>query len=199
MSKDNESFAAEIWNEFVNLDISEHVKHLKHANNAAYLPWSDAWSILMQRYPESMESFKLKRYKNGSVEVRCTLTIRDGEKSLTRTQFLPVMDGKNQAIIDPTARAISDTKQRALVKTLSKFGLGLHLYSGDELPKDPVSERQTGPINDEQLALLNELIGETGADVEQFCKFFKVEAITELPASKYKNAKAMLESKRAKQ
>ena len=190
------SFLGVLFEEFTAIDLDGYTKVLKHANNAVYLPWAAAWTILMQRYPDSAEKFECITLENKSVEVRCTLAITDGLRSAEREMFLPVMDGKNNAVIDPTSRAISDAKQRCFVKTLSKFGLGLHLYMGDELPKlDAAPNLLHGPITEEQSALLFNLLDKTDSDTAQFFKFFKITNMESLPAQKYANAKALLETK----
>jgi hypothetical protein len=53
--------------------------------------------------------------------------------------WLPVMDYKNNAIKNPDARKISDTKMRTLVKCLAMFGLGHRIYAGEDInpPGEP--------------------------------------------------------------
>lgn len=194
------SFLGEIWETLSAINLEGYTKQLKHANNATYLPWSNAWTLIMQRYPES--SFKHSdpsERENKSVEVWCELTIRDGEKTAKRDMWLPVMDGKNNAIFDPSTRAISDTRMRCLVKCASLFGLGIHLYSGEDLPKmDTAPTLPHGAISEEQQLYLSDKLQKTGADVSAFCKFFSITTLEELPADKYNNAKALLEAKAKK-
>ena len=110
--------------------------------------------------------------------------------------FVPSSNSKNAAINAPDARHISDTKQRCLVKCLSKFGLGLHLYNGDELPRLEKAENiLVGEVNADQIVELCDLIRESKSDEAAFLKFFKVDVIENLPAAKFKNAKALLDSK----
>jgi len=54
--------------------------------------------------------------------------------------------------------------------------------------------RQT--INDNQVANLEALIEEVGADKEAFLRMLKVESLAQLPASKYDGAIKRLEDKR---
>ena len=78
-------------------------------------------------------------YSDGTCQVECTIRIGD----LHRTMWLPVMDYRNKAITNPSARAISDTKMRCLVKCIGIYGLGLYIYAGEDLPdssKDKVDE-----------------------------------------------------------
>jgi hypothetical protein len=50
-----------------------------------------------------------------------------------REMWLPVMDNKNNSIINPSSRQVSDNKMRCLVKCLSLFGLGLNVFAGEDL------------------------------------------------------------------
>ena len=53
-------------------------------------------------------------------------------------------------------------------------------------------------ITDEQREHLLHLASEVGADLEAFCRFYKINAVPELPASSFEHAKKALESKRTK-
>lgn len=55
-----------------------------------------------------------------------------------------------------------------------------------------------GPINAEQAAVLNGLADAVGADKIRFCRFFKIDAITDLQASRYNDAVAQLTQKNPK-
>jgi hypothetical protein len=196
MKTENPSFLSELFAEFTAIDLSGYVKILKHANNAAYLPWSNGWQILMERYAESTDEYQTTWLDNKSAEVTCKLTIIDGERKAVREQSLPVMDGKNNSVIDPTTRAINDTRARCLVKCLSKFGLGLYLYSGDELPRlESAPDILVGNVTSEQIESVTGLLVASGADQEAFLRFFKIESLEDMPKAKFKNAMALLESK----
>ena len=54
------------------------------------------------------------------------------------------------------------------------------------------------PISEKQMAELQTLINELGADKIKFLAYMKVESLSELPAKRFKDAKAALEAKRAK-
>lgn len=81
-----------------------------------------------------------------TVEVSCTLTIvKDNSEGVaTRTMHLPVMQSTVpfNAIENPTARHISDTRMRCLVKTAAMFGLGLTMWSGDEFQAVDKTQQQ---------------------------------------------------------
>ena len=53
------------------------------------------------------------------------------------------MDFKNNAVANPSAREVSDTKMRCLVKTLGMWGLGLYIYAGQDLPSTDKQETKS--------------------------------------------------------
>ena len=94
----------------------------------------------MANYPESEYDFLEPVVdESGSVEIWCMVTIKDGEQVLKRTMWLPVMDHKNNSIIKPSSRQISDTRMRCLTKCLAMFGLGHYIYAGEDLPDPKVA------------------------------------------------------------
>lgn len=56
--------------------------------------------------------------------------------------------------------------------------------------------RQVAKVSEPQAKELAELIAETGADLPKFLRFFKVEALSDLPAADFARARKMLENKR---
>jgi len=189
-------FIKRVWEDLSSIDLTGYTKTLTHAGNATYLSWSNAWTLLMQRYSHSTDEYEIVRFDDGTVEVHCTVTVSNGEDDFTRTMFLPCMNSKNHAIPNPDSRQLSDTKQRCFVKTLAKFGLGIQLYASDGIPKLEKAENILhGEVTAAQIKELTTLIAESKSDSAAFLKFFRIESIEDLPAAKYKNAKALLETK----
>lgn len=128
------SFAKEVWSTLSAVDCSQHVQVKM---KLSYLSWAWAWATLMKHYPESTYTFdESVTTPEGTSEIWVTLAVVDGDKRLERRMWLPVMDHKNNAIIKPTTRHISDTRMRCLTKCLAMFGLGHYIYAGEDLP-DP--------------------------------------------------------------
>jgi len=107
----------------------------------------------MNHFPQATYTFTEWEYPDGTYKdvlmypdetcmVECELKIDD----VSHKMWLPVMDYRNQAIANPNARAISDTKMRCLVKCISMFGLGHYIYAGEDLPS---SENST-PVTTEK-------------------------------------------------
>jgi hypothetical protein len=83
-----------------------------------------------------MDNYNLKALPDGTVLVSTKLNIEGIELSCT----LPVMDYKYQAIKNPNSFDINKNIQRCFVKNCALFGLGLSLYSGEDLPEAPKEE-----------------------------------------------------------
>ena len=137
---------AEIWTTLSKIDVS---KHVEKKNGLSYLSWAWAWGVLMQQYPQADYSFAPSElHPDGTVTVHCAIMIGQCH----RTMWLPVMDHRNNAIKNPDARKISDTKMRCLVKCLAMFGLGHYIYAGEDVVS---TEPDSAPVlsNDEIAAL----------------------------------------------
>ena len=124
-----------IWKTLSAIDCSAHVEK---KGKFSYLSWSWCWSMVKERYPEA--SFSIEpdiTFPDGTVEVRMTVNIEEQ----SATMWLPVMDFNNNAKANPTARDISDTRMRCLVKCVAVgFGLGHYIYAGESLPQEPQVE-----------------------------------------------------------
>ena len=182
---------ARVWADLSAINVNDHVQ--KKAN-LSYLSWTWAWSTLMSKYPESYYVFSDHRQMNETVMVECVLTIHEGEEVATRTMWLPVMDHRNKAIIDPGSRDISDARMRCLVKCMAMFGLGFYIYAGEDIPTAE-KEELNQPIDGPQFRQLNEMIEYSGTDVSKFLGFYKIQAVSDLPKSHFEQAYNMLAKK----
>lgn len=118
------------WATLSAIDVS---KHVEKKNGLSYLSWAWAWGVLMEHFPQATYEFSdLEIHDDRSVTVHCCVSLAP---DVSRSMWLPVMDYKNNAIINPDARKISDTKMRCLVKALAMFGLGHYIYAGEDTPQ----------------------------------------------------------------
>ena len=119
-----------IWKKLNSVSCAELAKE---KNNLTYLPWNEAWHLLMSHYPDATFGFLDNEvYPDGSVSVVCQVEIH----GFVRRMWLPVMNYSNKVVINPSSRDISDNKMRCLVKTIAMFGLGFHIYRGQVQPED---------------------------------------------------------------
>lgn len=134
----------EIWETLSQIDVSPWVEKKL---NLSYLSWAHAWRLLMETYPEASYHFlKQEVCPDGTVTVYCAVSIPVRGENCVREMWLPVMDNRNNAIVDPNSRDISDTKMRCLVKTLAMFGLGHSLYAGEDItPQEKPAPHKEAP------------------------------------------------------
>jgi hypothetical protein len=178
--------AKKIWDTLSQIDVNNHVET---KNKFKYLPWAWAHATLMRHFPDTSHYFEEEVYDDGTVMVTCHMIIREGEESVGRHMHLPVLDFRNKPIANPDAMARNNTRQRCYVKVMAMFGLGTNLYT------DTDSINVGFSINEEQGAVIRNLIIESGAKVADFCKAFNVRAIDDLPADKFALAKRTLNRK----
>jgi hypothetical protein len=147
LSKINNPMAGEIWQTLSKINVSEHTE-TKGPMKLTYLSWTWAYSTMMEHFPQFKYIFSDNEvHADDSVTVHCHGFIGD----VAHEMWLPVMNHKNQAISNPTARDISDTKMRCLVKCIAIFGLGLYVYAGEDLPADTAPKAAPKPVSKEKM------------------------------------------------
>ena len=117
----------------------------------SYLSWSHAWSMAKQHYPSIQrtvyeDSLTGLNYfndgKSGYVKVGITI------EGLEHIDYLPIMDFRNQSISIEriTSMDVNKTIQRSTTKAIALHGLGISLYSGEDLVDSAkVSKPATAP------------------------------------------------------
>jgi len=121
--------------DLLKLNVNEHTEK---KGNLTYLSWAWAWDLALKADEQAtykVEMFGDKCYMdiNGTAMVFVTVTIF----GKPMTCQLPVMDYKNKAITNPDAFAINTAIMRCMTKALALHGLGLYIYSNEDLPEDP--------------------------------------------------------------
>lgn len=148
--------------------------HVEKKNGLSYLSWAWAWAEALKADPTA--SYKVEMFDgkcfmdvNGTAMVFVTVTMFN--KPMTCQ--LPVMDYRNKAIPKPDAFAVNTAIMRCMTKALALHGLGLYLYSGEDVPEEgksvvitPTQGAQDN-IPEEELQYLQELAVELIASCEQ--------------------------------
>lgn len=98
--------------------------------NLTYLSWTWAVDTLLQHDPEATWEFPEPKVWNDTVMVFCNVTAL----GKTMKMQLPVMDNRNNAIVNPDTRKISDSTMRCLAKCIACFGIGLYIFAGEDVP-----------------------------------------------------------------
>ena len=115
-----------------------------------YLSWAHAWTLAKQKFPEiqrivyECESTGLNYFTDGnSAYVKVGITI----EGLEHIDYLPVMDFRNNALpLDKvTSMEVNKTIQRSTTKAIAMHGLGLNLWSGEDIVQtttEPTSNKE---------------------------------------------------------
>lgn len=141
----------EIFEKLSAIDISGQIEKKE---NLSYLSWANAWTLLVQNYPDSnytVHQYNGKPYifdENLGYMVHTSVTV----ENITKDMYLPVLDGKNKAMLNvdysyttkygdktvnkATMFDINTSIMRCLVKNIALFGLGLSLYRGEDIIQD---------------------------------------------------------------
>ncbi|WP_455647824.1 Sak single strand annealing protein [Lonepinella koalarum] len=145
------SFQQEVWECLSKINVNDKVEKKRIGNNTlTYLSWAWAWGVLMEYYPESTYEIHPDRIlPDGSVIVGVTVTIKQREQSFSRYMWLPVMNFKNESVINPNATQLNKTYMRCLTKAIGMCGLGHYIYAGEDLPneddgKEPPKQQAMG-------------------------------------------------------
>jgi len=104
-----------------------------------YLSWANAWSLLKTKYPTAQrviyehDHTGLNYFTDGNTAyVKIGIIVNDIE----HIDMLPIMDFRNRAIhIDKiTSFDVIKTIQRSTAKAIAMHGLGLSLWTGEDVP-----------------------------------------------------------------
>ena len=200
------SFHKTVWQTLSAIDCS---KQIEKKGSLSYLSWAWAWSALMEHFPASSYTvLEPTVHSDGTYTVNISVTVSDGAKAADRTMWLPVMDNRNNAIANPSARQISDTTMRCLVKCIAMFGLGLYIYAGEDIPtaamvggNDPKPKAKpepkvtTAPISEEDVIEIAALIHKTGTDKSKVLAAYNAERIEDFTVLDAHKAIGILKSR----
>lgn len=164
----------QILNEY---DITE---HLKKKDRIIYLPWSKAWMILKSLFPSA--KFTINKAADGCIYhtdgktawVEVSITINDQ----TETESLAVMDFRNKSIpIDTITSADAEKSiKRCLVKCAALHGLGLSLWTGEEL-SSAARKKKEDDLDDVKQEILSVVAGKLEAGVSKDTIYKAIESV----------------------
>lgn len=197
------------FNKVSNIDVS---KMTEEKNGLTYLSWAMAWKEFCKVYPNARYEI-VKNEKNlpyfKDDEVGYMVYTRVTVDELTHEMWLPVLDLKNKPMMKPNMFDINKTVMRCLTKNLAMFGLGLHVYTGEDLPseddtpepKQPKKKEKPIERNVEELdrqAMLKEipikLQNKQVGYYENVLKFFKLPEDTPIEKLSDKHLKTLYDN-----
>jgi hypothetical protein len=133
-------------------------------------------------------SYRFRTEQTDKISVTCVLSHRDGH-SETNTLSGPSDTSGSKNAIQAIGSTLTYLQRYTLVQAL-----GLAASEDD----DGRSGNMGSAVSEDQIGELVELIESVGADKGAFLRFFKIEALADLPADKFKQAVAMLNAKRGR-
>jgi len=120
-----------------------------------YLSWSNAWDMLKKEHPTAQRIVYECTTWNSVNDSHTTLNyFTDGNTAYVKVgivvndiehiDYLPVMDFRNKSIpLDKmTSFDVSKTIQRATAKAIAMHGLGLSLWTGEDIPSEEEPKKQ---------------------------------------------------------
>jgi len=203
-------------NYFAQLAAIDVSKHVEKKGEFSYLSWP--FAVQQLRMFDETATWEVKRF-NGLpflttdfgtfVEVAVTV------KGVTLSQIHPVLDQDNHVLLAPSAFDINTSIQRCLVKAIAIQGLGISIYSGEDLPhvdgqgerpkpaamvKPSQPQRQNNVVllTSKQLAFIKRLVKDTGTDEVQLLAFFGYDTLEQIPKSEVNRVIRVLENNQAK-
>jgi hypothetical protein len=128
------------------------------------------------------------RQDGDNITVECSVTHKLGHSEETSLTAGPDKTGNKNSI-----QAIAST-----IAYLERYTLYAILgLASREMDDDAQGAANPEPlVDDDQLANIDALLTETGADVEKFCAYMKVNSLPEIKAKDYRAAITALEAKR---
>lgn len=139
---------SETKNYFAELAVIDVSKHVEKKGRFSYLSWSWAVDQLLKKYPDA--TWQVVRFDGlpyMKTEVGYFVEVEVTVNNITRSQIHPVLDNYNKPIAKPTSFQINTSIQRCLAKAIALHGLGLYIYSGEDIPHDDEPKQATKQLD----------------------------------------------------
>ena len=178
--------------------------HIEKKNGLSYLSWPYAWAEVKKRFPDATYSVKLFGEnnlpyvydENTGYMVFTNVTINN----LTHEMWLPVMDNfnksmksvkytyssnyrKNTCVEAASMFDVNKAIMRCLVKNLAMFGLGLYIYSGEDLPEN--ESEKISNLHVKSLKKLIENFENSDRLLENILKNYSVDKLENISEKQY--------------
>lgn len=132
--------ASKETNYFVELNAIDVNDKVKEKNKLKYLSWSWAWGEVKKIHPDATYTvYENAEGWNYHTDGRtCWVKVGATVNGIEHIEYLPVMDFRNKSIPlnQVTSFEVNKAIQRAVTKAIARHGLGLYIYSGEDLPEE---------------------------------------------------------------
>lgn len=125
--------------------------------------------------------------------ISCTVMHRGGHEQVYSVPITVSITGPKGAAI------MTQTQGEGAAVSFGRRYLLLMIFNIITSEQDAAIAMNGGPISNEQLWELGELIKKTSTNIADFCGYMQVDALVNLPISKFADAKAALEAKAQRQ
>lgn len=108
--------------------------------NLTYLSWTYAWGEVKKLHPDATYTVYenadgMNYHTDGKT---CWVKTGVTVNGIEHIEYLPILNSRNQSINlkDVTSYDVNKAIQRSITKACARHGLGLYIYSGEDLPED---------------------------------------------------------------
>lgn len=201
-----------------------------------YLTWAKAWEEVKSRFPDA--KYDVKKFGEAQLPfqfvpgmgymVYTSVTINEEtiemfrpvlnkqELAMKETPYEVVfINGESTSVPSATMADINNTIMRCLVKNIAMFGLGLHLYAGEDVPfndeedENGVDEKATADKEQDKISVITKNVNEfiigkdkvselkdlsekTGISIEDICRRYEKKTLDDFTYLDYRSATAVL-------
>ena len=157
------------------IDVSQHIEK---KNGLSYLSWPYAIDTLLSHDETATWEYGEPIRFGNTLMVSVTVHAF----GVSRKCLLPVMNHRNQAIENPDSMAVNTAYARCLVKCCGYHGIGLYIYSGEDLPP---SDDAPAKLQPEDVAQIEKVASKAKVEVSKICEGYNVQSLSDIPASQY--------------
>ncbi|MBU7218396.1 DUF1071 domain-containing protein [Staphylococcus gallinarum] len=184
------------------LNVSDHVEK---KNGFNYLAWTHAHEQLKNvdpNYEIKIHEFPHPDIANDQVFVPYLATpegyfvkVSITLKGITESEWLPVLDFKNKSLSKGQATTfdINKAQKRCFVKAAALHGLGLYIYSGEELPNVSSEDAQDLESRMNEFVRISQEKGRD-ATLDKTMRWLGIENINKLSGKELAKANAKLDA-----
>ena len=148
------------WDQLKAVNVEEK-NMVEKKNNLSYISWAMAWSALCDIYPDATfekhcneQGFPYFKDEQGWCFTKVTVTVNG--KSIT--EMLPVLNYANKAIQNPNSFEVNTSLQRCLAKAIALHGMGVHIYSGEDIADIPTEAEKPKEIQKPEIKKVEEQV-----------------------------------------
>jgi hypothetical protein len=121
---------------------------IERKGNLDYLSWANAWALLKANYPDTQRVVYespftgLNYFTDGTTAYVKVGVLVNGWEHI---DYLPIMDFRNNAIpiAKITSMDVNKAIQRSTAKAIAMHGLGLSLWTGEDIPEQVTATPET--------------------------------------------------------